>query len=382
MYQIVIKNGMIDRGTAECFGPTDLAIEDGKISLIGKINDQDERIGRLTNVIDASESMVVPGLVDMHTHIYPLASFGISAEASCFASGVTTALDCGSAGAANYEKRRGIIGCSRLRIKTLLNVSSTGVLSGKINENVDPAFFDRESIRELAEKYKGEILGLKIRQGAEIVGELGLKPLEATIELAEKLGLPVMVHCTNPPGQLDDMVRLLRKGDVLSHVFMGKGSTILDENQKVSRTVHEARKRGVLMDAANANAHFAFFVAKQALKEGFKPDIISTDQTINSLYRRPNSYNLLHIMSKYLNMGMTLSEVLTCTTKAPAKWLGLESETGEIAAGRPADLAILRFAERPTVFGDYTGVTETANRTLKNVMTIKDGILVYRDQEF
>ena len=154
MYQIVIKNGMIYRGTAECFGPADLAIEDGKISFIGKINDQDERIGRLTNVIDASESMVVPGLVDMHTHIYPLASFGTSAEASCFASGVTTALDCGSAGAANYEKRRGIIGCSRLRIKTLLNVSSTGVLSGKVNENVDPALFDRESIRELAEKYK------------------------------------------------------------------------------------------------------------------------------------------------------------------------------------------------------------------------------------
>lgn len=382
MYQIVIKNGMVWNNSLGRASQADLAIEAGKIAFIGSINEKSDLIGRMTNVIDAGQALVLPGLVDMHTHIYPLAAFGTSAETSCFSSGVTTALDCGSAGAMNYEERRGIIDCTRLRIKTLLNVSSTGVLSGKTNENVDPALFDREAIRELTAKYKGEIIGLKIRQGAEIVGDLCLKPLEASIELGEELGLPVMVHCTNPPGELDDMVGLLRKGDVLSHIFMGKGNTILNRDGNVSSAVRKARERGVLMDAANANAHFAFFVAERALLGGFPPDIISTDQTINSLYRRPNSYNLLHIMSKYLSMGMTLRDVIACTTITPARWMGLENVAGDIAIGRPADLSIIKLLDRTAVLGDDTGVLKTAGQILKNMMTIKDGILVYRDQEF
>ena len=381
MYQIILKNGLIwDSATSSAI-QKDLSIENGKIACIGPIHENEQTIGRLTNVIDVSGAMVLPGLIDMHTHMYPLAAFGTSAEASCFSSGVTAALDCGSAGAANYEKRRAVIDSSRLQIKTLLNVSSTGVLSGRINENIDPGLFDRGKIRELAVKYKGEIIGLKIRQGAEIAGELGLKPLEAAIDLAEELGLPIMVHCTNPPGSLDDMVNLLRKGDVLAHVFMGKGSTVIDPNGCVSKAVQAAHERGVLMDAANANAHFAFSVAEQALNEHFYPDIISTDQTINSLYRRPNSYNLLHIMSKYMDMGMEFSRILDCVTRIPAKWMGLEDSEGEISVGRPANLAVIRLLNEPVVFGDYTGVIKTGHQFLKNMMTIKNGILVYRDQE-
>ena len=105
MYQIILKNGLIwDSATSSAI-QKDLSIENGKIACIGPIHENEQTIGRLTNVIDVSGAMVLPGLIDMHTHIYPLAAFGTSAEASCFSSGVTAALDCGSAGAANYEKR-------------------------------------------------------------------------------------------------------------------------------------------------------------------------------------------------------------------------------------------------------------------------------------
>lgn len=385
MYRIVIRNGLVWDNELGQGKKNDIAIKDGKIAFIGSIDEKDDEIRPMTNIIDASGALVLPGLIDMHIHMYPLASFGTSAEASCFASGVTTTMDCGSAGAANYEDRRGIIECTRLNVKTLLNVSSTGVISGApgSNEDLDPAKFDREKIRELVIKYKGEILGLKIRQSAEIVGELGLKPLESTVELAEELGLPVMVHCTNPPGKMDELVNLLRKGDVLTHAFMGKGDTILDESGHVSKATKEARERGVLMDVANANSHFAFFVAEAALKDGFKPDTISTDQTINSLYRRPNSYNLLHNMSKYMLLGMSLSEVISCTTKNPAMWMGLDAVAGKLAIGRPADIAIIQLVEgRPCFFGDYTGVLKTGDKFLKNIMTVKNGVIVYRDQEF
>lgn len=382
MYNLIIKNGLVWDSDAGSAKENDIAVENGKIAFIGKVDDSSDQIGRMTNVIDAAGCTVFPGLIDMHAHVYPLAAFGTSAETSCFSAGVTTVLDCGSAGTDNYEQRRGIIDCTRLQIKTLINVSPSGVLSGRINENLDPSRFDRAALKELAEKYKGEILGLKVRQGQEIVGDLGLKPLEAAIEIGEELGLPVMVHCTNPPGELDDLVNLLRKGDVLTHTYMGKASTIINEKGEVSKAVRAARERGVIMDVANANAHFAFSVAEAALKDNFKPDIISTDQTFNSLYRRPNAYNLLHIMAKYLCLGMTLDEVIRCTTTAPAAWMGLSDSAGAIRVNAPADLAVIQIKKEPVYFGDYTGVFKTGDTLLKNRMTVKNGIIVYRDQEF
>ena len=131
-----------------------------------------------------------------------------------------------------------------LHTNVAVNVSSTGVLSGRINENIDPGLFDRGKIRELAVKYKGEIIGLKIRQGAEIAGELGLKPLEAAIDLAEELGLPIMVHCTNPPGSLDDMVNLLHSNFIATERIR-KEKDLLQEIGKKARNIFMLTNKGV-----------------------------------------------------------------------------------------------------------------------------------------
>lgn len=376
MYDLVIRGAHILDPSQGLDTKCDVAIENGRIASVGQLGDQPAE-----QVVWANGCVVTPGLIDMHAHLYPLTEIGILPEVACFSAGVTTALDCGSAGAATYPAHRGAVLSSRVRIKALLHVCSAGLATGRYLENPDPRYYDRVKISRYLREYP-ELIGLKIRQGAEIVGELGLKPLAETIALAETLGVPVMVHCSNPPGKLDDMINMLRPGDILTHAYQDKGDSLLDDGGRISKAAWTARKRGVVFDVANANIHFSFAVARQAIQEGFLPDTISTDLTTRSLYRRPAVFNLLHVMSKYLNMGMTLSQVIERCTIAPARIMGLEDEIGTLRPGSSADIAVLREYERETKYGDRVGEIMCGNRNLRAVMTLREGEIVYRDQEF
>lgn len=134
--------------------------------------------------------------------------------------------------------------------------------------------------------------------------DLGYEPLRKTVKLAEKLGLSVMVHCTNPPAEMSELLSCLRKDDVLTHMYMDKGSTILDENNHVSKAAHEACKRGVIFEAADARAHFGFSTAEPAVKEEFYPDILGTDLTKLSMYLRPTAFSMANQLSKYSMLGI------------------------------------------------------------------------------
>ncbi|GHV34880.1 metallo-dependent hydrolase [Synergistales bacterium] len=377
MYDLVIRDGtVVDPATHMC-DKADIAIKDGRIVQIGALANASAE-----QTIDASNTFVTPGLIDFHLHLAPLAEIGVSGEPVCFASGVTTAVDCGSAGCATYGGHRAFLCGGKLRVKCFLHVCSAGLATGRYLENPDPVYYDKNKIKRCFTDYPNELLGLKIRQGAEIVGSLGLEPLKATIELAEEMNVPVMVHCSNPPCPMDEILRLLRSGDILTHAFQDRGSTILDESGRVSKEARLARKRGVIFDTANANIHFSFAVARAAIAEGFLPDTISTDLTIRSLYKRPAVFNMLHVLSKYYNMGLSLMEILERCTWKPAKLLGLEKEIGALAIGLRADIAILKEIDHPTEFGDRIGEILTGNHLLKAMMTVKDGDVVYRDIEF
>lgn len=376
MFDLIVKNGTLVDPAKSAPQHGDLRIDQGRIVEVGDVR------ADAATVIDAEGCFVVPGLIDFHAHLSPLAEIGIPAEAVCFPSGVTTAVDCGSAGAATYEGHRGFLHASRLRIKCFLHVCSAGLATGRYLENPNPACFDRRKIKRLFADYPGELLGLKIRQGAEIVGALGLDPLKETLTLAEELGVPVMVHCSNPPCPMDDLLRLLRPGDILTHAYQDQGSTILDETGRVSREAWRARERGVVFDVANANIHFSFPVARTALAEGFLPDTISTDLTVRSLYKRPAVFNLLHVMSKYWNMGMELADIVDRCTRRPAALMGLEGEIGTLAVGARADIAVLKETSGRTVFGDRLGNILEGSRFLRAMLTVKGGELLYRDIEF
>lgn len=381
MYSILIRNGKVIDPFNSISDELDIAVEGGKISAVDGIID-----GEAVNEIDASGCIVVPGLIDHHAHVWPLAKIGIPAESVCFSSGVTTVVDAGSTGAETFRQHKDFIAKSKLTVKAYINVCSTGLDSLPAElEDVNPDHFDEGAIRELFEEEGGNLLGLKLRTSKEIVKDMGYEPLRQTVNLAEKLGLSVMVHCTNPPAEMSELLSCLRSGDVLTHMYMNKGSTILDGLGRVSRAALEARERGVIFEAADARAHFGFNVAEKAIRGGFFPDILATDITKLSVYLRPTAFSMASQLAKYSMLGIQEDELFRLCTINPAKHMGLDA--GTLSVGANADIAIFRREEFSVQFGDRPYSDETAELRYgeyiyRPLMTVKNGEIVFRDIEF
>ncbi|SNS70655.1 Predicted amidohydrolase [Anaerovirgula multivorans] len=374
---IIIKNGRLIDPYNKIDKIADIAVKEGKIVGIGNFdNIEGEKI------LDAEGYIITPGLIDYHVHIYPLTEIGIPAEVTCFSSGITTVVDAGSCGCANYEYYRGFINSSKLRIKCYLNVCSAGLVTSSYHENVNPEYFNRKKIKRLFEKYKGELISLKVRLSKDVVGDLGIEPLKETIKLAEEIGVNVVVHSTDSPVTMTELVNCLRKGDVVTHAYHNIGHSIIDENGKVYDEIKAARQRGVIFDVANARFHFAFKVANAAIKDGFLPDVISTDLTVKSLYKKPQIFNMMFLLSKYLNMGLSMNEIIERCTSAPARIIGMEGEIGCLSLGSCADIAILKIIKKEELYEDWEGSKIIGKKLLRTMLTMRDGEIVYRDIEF
>ncbi len=383
MYQILIKNGNITDPENGLCKVADIVVADGKIAGIGDYQD-----APAVMTVDAAGCLVTPGLIDHHAHVYPLAPIGIPAEAVCFGTGVTTVVDAGSTGCDTYRGYRPFLETGKLTVRAYLNVCSTGLDSlPRELEDVAPERMDTEAIKAIFEEYGSELLGLKLRTSKEIVGELGYEPLRRTVALAEEIGTSVMVHCTNPPGEMKELLGYLRKGDVITHMYMNKGDTILAADGQISEAALAARERGVLFEAADARAHFSFAVSEAAMREKFYPDIIATDLTKLSMHLRPTAFNLANQLGKYHFLGMPLTEVIACCTSSPAKQMGLQGTIGCLSVGANADIAVFRqikdraeFGDRP--YDDPECCLRYGEYRFQPLMTVKDGAVVYREVTF
>ena len=381
MYQILIRNGTVIDPANNIHDVLDLAIDGGKISAVDFDIDAEA-----VNEIDASGCIVVPGLIDHHAHVWPLAKIGIPAESVCFSSGVTTVVDAGSTGAMTFRQHKDFISKSKLTVKAYINVCSTGLDSLPHEmEDVDPSHYDEGAIRELFEEEGANLLGLKLRTSKEVVKDLGYEPLRQTVRLAEKLGLSVMVHCTNPPAEMSELLDCLREGDVITHMYMNKGSTILDKLGHVSKAAIEARERGVIFEAADARAHFGFSVAERAIREGFFPDILATDITKLSVYLRPTAFSMASQLAKYSMLGIPEDELFRLCTINPARHMKIDA--GTLSVGSAADVAVFRREEFAQQFGDRPYSDETAQLRFGEyiycpLMTVKNGEVVFRDIAF
>ena len=334
-------------------------------------------------IIDAAGYFVFPGLIDFHTHLFHGGSeIGLQPDLILLPQGVTTAVDQGSSGTSNCEAFFGnVVRQSRLRIFASLHVSPIGLTTIRHHEPLDPNLFDLDRVRALLDKYKGSLIGLKIRIGQEIVEDLGLKPLEAALQMAETLGCSLTVHTTNPPGEMDDLVNVLRKGDVFTHMYHGTGSTIISSDGTVKPSIRRARARGVIFDTADARVNFAFRSAKAAVKDGFLPDTISSDLIKQSAFELP-LFGLPMVMSKYLSLGMDLTSVVKACTATPAFILGMEGRLGTLAPGAFADISIFQLKDQPTQLRDVLGDTWSVPTVLVPRLTMLDGMVVYRSIEF
>lgn len=378
---LCIKNGHVIDPLNHIDEITDVCVDNGAVVSVGPAVTQPA-----DNVIDAEGCYVVPGLIDHHCHLYPLAKIGLPAEAVCFASGVTTAVDAGSTGCDTFEQHLPFIRQSKLNIKAYLHVCSTGLDTLPVLEDVNPAHWNEEGIRRAFEQYGDILVGLKLRTSAPIVKEWGYEPLRAMVKLADKLGVSVMVHCTNPPGEMSELLSILRPGDIMTHMYMKDGSTIVEDG-KVKACAHEARARGVLFETADARAHFGLPVAETAIAEGFLPDILASDLTKLSMHLRPTAFNMAMQISKYVELGIPFAKAIELCTVAPARQMGMLDTIGSLTIGHAADVAVFRPFHRENVFGDrpYGNAAQelhTGSTVFQPVLTLKNGDMVYRDVTF
>lgn len=376
--KLLIFGGIIVDPASNVNASGDVWIDGDKISDVNS-----EQNSEAVTSIDVTGCYVFPGLIDYHAHLfYGGTAIGVSPDLALLPQGVTTAVDQGSAGVSNFERfMDSVVSRQTTRIFSYLHVNPTGLASLPHSpEDVDPTHYDLQQSRNLFEQYAGQLLGLKIRSSREIVKELGLQPLRQAIRLAEQLGCRVVVHTTNPPTSVGELAELLRAGDVYTHMYQGKGSSIIADDGKLAASIRQARERGVIFDTADGRAHYVLSVAAAALADGFMPDIISTDLTLGNVYD-PSVFGLPFIMSKYLALGISLADVVNACTAAPAKLLGMEGKLGTLTPGAYADVSVFRLVKKRAQFTDFTGQTLVCEQLLVPQLTVSHGKVVYRSLE-
>lgn len=327
--------------------------------------------------IDASDSYIFPGFIDWHTHLFSWGSgFGLNPDL-LFSSGVTMAVDMGSAGHANLPALLQELSVRQMKTAVFVNVSPVGQVGYGVNEPLNNIITAASRIKTLAQRYPEQIKGLKLRLSKQITGELGMKPLDDAIQVAGECGLPLCVHVTNPPAAVSGILAKLRADDIFSHVYHQTGDTIINPQGQLFDAVSEARARGVKFDVGHGRANFSFEVANTAIKQGFFPDVISTDAT-PATYLSGNTMNCMaFVLSKFLSMGMTLEQVIRCVTDIPAKMLGMAGTTGTLAHGANADIVICKQLKRRIEFADSAGLTFCGDQLLIPQMVVADGRIVY-----
>ncbi len=373
-YDLLIKGGRVVDKSLDMDKQMDVGVQKGKIVEVGgDLNRQEAR-----QVLEAKGFIVTPGLIDFHAHAFIEArELGLETDPTSLSTGVTTMLDAGSTGAANFEGfKEMLMEKSQVRLLSFLNISTIGIADRVVGECRFLPYLDAERTAQIAQKYPDVILGIKVRQQKEVVGSNGLEPLKLAKKAAYLAGgLPVMVHVTNPPVPLINILELLNPGDIVSHFLHGRGRGILSAEKSLYPWVQKARDRGIIFDVAHGRNHLNFSVARVALQEGFFPDTISSDLT--RVGKREVVKDLLHCLSKFLNLGMDLPSVLACATSNPARLLKREGIIGSFRKGALADIAILELEMGDFLFEDCDGHKLKGQYSLSPRYTILSGQVMW-----
>jgi dihydroorotase len=308
-----------------------------------------------TRVIEAAGSYLSPGWMDLHTHIWWGGTDISIRPAQCGAPrGVTTIVDAGSAGEANFHGlREYVIEPAVETIYAFLNIGSIGLVAcNRVSELIDMRSIDFDRTVATVDANRDKIVGLKCRASGVIVGAWGLEPMRMAKKLSRIVKLPLMVHVGEAPPLYDDVLDLLDPGDIVTHCFNGKvGGSIL-EDERLYDLVVAAEKRGIVLDVGHGGASFSFEVAEAAIKRGLLPNTISTDLHGHSLDGAV--WDLATTMSKLLALGMPLEAVVTAATTAPRAAIAKPVD-GFLTPGARADFTLFDIAEAKLAVRDSKG---------------------------
>ncbi|MCL4466432.1 MAG: amidohydrolase/deacetylase family metallohydrolase [Chloroflexi bacterium] len=337
-YDLLLKGGRVLDPSQDLDCVCDVAVTKGVIT--GMAPDLSwTDAGR---AIDVSGTIVMPGLVDFHTHAYwGVCEYGVDPDLTFLPRGTTTILDVGSAGAITLPGfRHYVVERSRTRIKALLHVNTAG-MTHSVGELIGLQYLDPERTAAVAKENADLIVGIKVRLSRNVAGENDWQAFQAARKAAELAGIPLMVHFGSSFTPLAQVLDAMRPGDILTHCFSGRANNIMDEKGRLLPEVWAAVRRGVNVDVGHGMGSFNFDTASAALKQGLLPTTISSDL---HAYSQPYPViDLLTVMSKFVYvLGLPLGEVVRRATAVPAQLLGLADVAGSLRVGAPADVAVVR----------------------------------------
>ncbi len=377
MYDLLLKDGEVIDPMQGIHNRWDVAIKDGKIAAVEKDIAQSEA----QKVIPVKGRLVTPGLIDIHCHpAKGLIWIGLLPDEMGLDSGVSLLCDAGSAGAANFHTmRRFIVEPARTDMFCFLNLANMGLTI--MPEIWDEHDIDPEWSKQVVEENRDIIKGIKLRAVQTLAEGIGIKAVKIAKKLATDLKLPFMLHIGEPRDRvanemMDDFTRaaveLMEKGDILSHFMTWEAGGLILPDGTVYPEMWEVQKRGIILDSCHGSNHFSFTVVRHALQQGLLPTVISTDFGVPPM-RVVQS--LIVTMSKFLNLGLNIDQVVAMTTTNPAKALGEETRWGSLKPGMPANVTIMEIVEGDYLFSDGNGRNGMqGNLLLEPRLVLKGGV--------
>jgi len=378
-YDLLIAGGRVLDPGQNVDTVLDIAVTGDHIARIEKGIDS-TRAGR---VLDATGRLVVPGLVDLHTHLaaglggLPADRHAITPDVAGVLSGVTTVVDAGTAGAANAAGFVDhVAGNAETRVIGFLNAGTRGILHAP--EAREPADMDVAATVAAIHARPDVLRGVKVRMLSPLILDLGMELPQTAKKMAHEAGVPLMAHVGDiygdhpiaaelTPRLLDEV---LTAGDVVTHACSPHVGALLGGGELLAEA-EAAREKGVIFDAAVGRANFSFEAAKAVLAQGFVPDTISTDLAGGARFDLVHS--LTECMGKFMALGLSLEDVVRMTTVRPAEALGMQDDIGALKPGRVADISILEVVEGDWVFRDITGASQRGTLALRPCAAVRAG---------
>jgi dihydroorotase len=372
-YDLLLRGGHVIDPRNKISAPRDVAIKDGRIVDVAA----NIAASKAHKVVDVSGLYVTPGLLDIHVHVFAgngsayTGTNSVFPDGHTFRSGVTTVVDAGSSGWRNFpDFKERVIDISRTRVLAFLNIVGWGMAGDPIEQNTGD--MDPHATAQQALHFKEHVAGVKTAHYAAP----DWIAVDRAVEAGNLAGLPVMVDFGQFTGKRpfqDLVLKHLRPGDIYTHTYLAM-VPMLDASGRVLPYLFEARKRGIIFDAGHGGGSFVFRQAVPAIRQGFVPDSISTDLHISSM--NAGMKDMLNVMSKFLNMGLALDDVILRSTWNPAREIRRE-ELGHLSPGAVADIAVLRVEKGSFGFVDVYGARMKGSQRLVAELTIKDGKVVW-----
>ena len=357
-FDLLIKGAEVLDPSQGLRGKRDIGIRFGLIEAIA----EDIPSARANRTLTATGKLAVPGLIDLHAHVFPYGSaIGIPADELVANQSTTTLVSAGDAGANNIAAfRRFIVPATRARLYAFVHIANHGLTGFPVPELYNIEFAQVDAAARAIAENSDIVLGAKVRMSENVIAKHGMEPLKRAILACERAGTGGKVMChiggVETPGLMSQILDTLRAGDVLTHAYsgapnIGNAFTNIVQDGKLLPAAVEAKKRGVVFDVGHGGGSFDYTIAEAAIAGGAGPDVISSDIHVFS-GNSPGMPYLTWVMSKFMNLGYTLEQVVTMATVTPAKVINKMPKAGTLQVGAPGDVSLLEVVEGPVSFVD------------------------------